>query len=313
MNAAMPLSRLTLKQLNAIAAVYRTGKVSAAAERLNISQSAVSVLIRQAEEALGVQLFDRTTRALRPTSATEQSIGVIERILADLGSLSLTMTELRDLRRGQVRLTATPATGQAFLPATVRRFRAAYPAIGLVLDDCAPNQFLANIRQERAEFGVGMPPPDRAEFDWTLLHEDPLCLICPVTHPLAARDTVGWAELRDLPLILSRRDYGVRDIVEETLLHLGIRPQVSAEIGFLGSAFWMAAAGAGLCILPQRLSRAFIVPDLAMVPLVAPVRTRPIAVVTRRGKSLSPSCQSFVEMLIADQADPAEARAAGGA
>ncbi|MDF0602003.1 LysR family transcriptional regulator [Psychromarinibacter sp. C21-152] len=300
----MQLSRLTLKQLYAIAAVYRTGKVSAAAEQLFITQSAVSVLIRQAEGALGLALFDRTTRSLVPTAATEEAIGVIERILGDLDALSLTMGELRELRRGQVRLTATPATAQAFLPRTVERFRAAYPAIGLVLDDCAPNQFLPNIRQERAEFGVGMPPPDRGEFDWSLLHDDPLCLICPADHAFGGRTAVAWAELRDVPLLLSRRDYGVRTIVEETLLQQGIRPTLGAEIGFLGSAFWMASAGIGLSILPQRLTRAFIGGDLVSVPLTGPVRTRPIGIVTRRGRSLSPSSRSFVDMLMEEQGQP---------
>ncbi|WP_172298485.1 LysR family transcriptional regulator [Pseudoruegeria sp. HB172150] len=299
----MSLSRLTLKQLHAISAVYRTGKVSAAAEQLFITQSAVSVLIRQAEEALGLTLFDRTTRSLVPTAATEQSIGVIERILGDVDSLSLTMGELRDLRHGMVRLTATPATGQAILPQTVKRFREAYPGIGLVLDDCAPNQFLPNIRQERAEFGVGMPPADHGEFDWEVLHHDPLYLICPRDNAFAGREAVAWGELSDVPLLLSRQDYGVRDLVEETLLQIGIRARLGSEIGFLSSAFWMTSAGIGLCILPKRLTEAFIIDSLVMIPLVEPLVTRPIAIVTRKGRSLSPSCESFVDMLVADQGE----------
>lgn len=301
MNDGMNLSRLTLKQLNAVSTVYRSGKVSAAAEQLFISQSAVSVLIRQAEQALEVKLFDRTTRTLEPTAAMEQAIGVIERVLGDLASLQSAMGEIRDLQRGQVRLTATPATAQAFLPNVVTRYMTAFPAITIAIDDCAPNQFLPNIRQERVEFGVGLPPQDRTEFDWQKLHDDPLVLICPATHPLAQRRSVAWTELRGEPLILSRRDYGVRDIVEETLLHLGIRPVLAAEIGFLGSAFWLAETGIGLCILPQMLSQPFLTPNLRMVPLVEPTRVRPVAVVHRKGKSLSPSGQRFVEFLIEEQ------------
>lgn len=300
----MPVSRLTLKQLHAIAAVYRTGRVSAAAERLHITQSAVSVLIRQAEETLDLRLFDRTTRSLEPTVATEQAIGMIERILGDLDALGETMSELRTLDRGQVRLTATPATGQAFLPGTVRRFRKAHPAISLVLDDCAPNQFLSKIRQQRVEFGVGLPPPDRSEFDWHTLHEDALCLVCPTDHPLAARARVRWDELGEEPLVLSRRDYGVRDLVERALSRQGLRPRIVSEVGFIGSAFWLAEAGVGLCVVPSGLSRSFLGEGLRAVALVDPVVTRPVAVVTRRGISLSPPCRGFVDMLIEDQSRP---------
>lgn len=298
----MPSSRLTLRQLSAIAAVYRTGKVSSAANELHITQSAASLLLRQAEETLGLKLFDRTTRALTPTEAAEHAIGLVDRILGDVDKLGTTVEDIRTLGQGQVRLTTTPATGQALLPHTVQRFRASYPAITLVLDDCAPNQFLANIRQERADLGVGTPPRDGGEFDSLVLHDDPLCLIAPSHHPLTKGGPVPWTALKDQPLILSRRDYGVRGQVEETLMQLGLRATIAAEIGFLGSAFWMAEAGIGLCVLPQRMTRGFLVPPLLSIPLIDPVVTRPIAVVTLKGRSLSPSGQCFVEMLREDLA-----------
>ena len=71
-----PLASPTLKQLRAFAAVYELRKLTAAAERLSITQSAVSVLIRQMEEALSTRLFDRTTRSLRPTRAADEAIVV---------------------------------------------------------------------------------------------------------------------------------------------------------------------------------------------------------------------------------------------
>jgi len=296
----MPVSGLTLKQLRAIRQVHRTGRISAAAAALNITQSAVSVLIRQAETALDTRLFDRTTRALAPTEAAETIIGMVDRILADIDTLEDTVRSLGDLTRGQVRLTATPATGLTLLPPTVRRFRAAYPGVALVLDDCAPDQFFANIRGERADFGIGTHPVDRALFDWQPLHEDPLHLICPADHPFAARAQVAWAELAEAPLILSRRDYGVRGLVEETLRQQGVRPVLAAEVGVLGSAAWMTVSGIGLGILPALIARSTPIPGLATVPLTDPVVTRPAGVVTPRTRKLSPAAAAFVEMLAAD-------------
>ncbi len=216
----MSVSRLTLKQLRAIQQVYRTGQISAAAEALNITQSATSVLIRQAETVLGATLFERTTRSLAPSAAGESVIGLVERILGDLSTLEETIRGLRDLERGRIRLTATPATGLTLLPETVRRFRAAYPAVSLILDDCAPDQFYSNIIEQRADFGIGTEPEDKSALDWQILNSDPLCIICAVDHPFAERDCVGWRELKDEPLILSRRDYGVRGMVETTLAKL---------------------------------------------------------------------------------------------
>ena len=195
----MSINQLTLKQLRAFVAVYRMGRLQAAGDALNVTQSAISVLIRQIETALGTRLFDRTMRSLVPTEAAENAIGVAERILRDVDTLDATFQELRDLQRGHVRLTATPATGLALLPATVSRFRQAYPGVTLSLDDCAPNQFLSNIREEKVECGIGTPPRNREEFAIMPLHDDPLVLVCPRQHRLAERAQVRWVDLDGEP------------------------------------------------------------------------------------------------------------------
>jgi DNA-binding transcriptional LysR family regulator len=296
----MSVSSLTLKQLRAIQQVYRTGQISAAADALNITQSAASVLLRQAESVLGATLFDRTTRSLSPSAAGESVIGLVERILGDLSTLEDTIRGLRDLERGRIRLTATPATGLTLLPPTVRNFRASYPAVSLILDDCAPDQFYSNILEQRADFGIGTEPEDKSALDWESLHSDPLCIICAAEHPFARRDAIGWAELVDQPLILSRRDYGVRGLVERTLAMLDIRPRIAAEVGFLGSAAWMSACGIGLAILPGRLANAQPAPGIRTVPLVDPLVKRDAGLVKRRRHTLSPSSERFVDMLAAD-------------
>lgn len=301
----MSVTHLTLRQLRAVSTIYATRRISAAAERLNITQSAASVLLGQAEAALGSRLFDRTTRSLTPTDAVEQVIGIVDRILADLEALGSVMTDLQALERGRVRLAATPATGMALLPTTVRRFRAAYPAVTLVLDDCAPNQFFSVIREEKVDFGIGARPPNDSEFDWTVLHQDPLYLVCHQDHPLAQAPTVAWRQLHGESLILSRRDYGVHNLVMQTLQEQGVRLTLAAEVGFLISAAWMATCGIGLCILPGHLVRSINDPLVRSVPLVDPVVTRPVGIVGKRGRSLPPSGQRFVGMLAEDLADTA--------
>ncbi|WP_068297729.1 LysR family transcriptional regulator [Pararhodobacter sp. CCB-MM2] len=294
----MSLEQLTLKQLRALAAVYRAGQLSAAARDLNITQSAVSVLIKQIETVLQVPLFDRTTRRLVPTTACKNAIGPVERILDDLRMLDLSIRDMRDLNRGTVRLTATPATGMAVLPDAVRRFRALWPAIELVIDDCAPDQFLTNILEERAEFGIGVAPPGDAAFESEPLTEDRLCAVLPALHPLAALTEVPWQALADEPLILSRRDYGVRDIVDSTLhAATGRHPKVAAEVGFLSSATWMASTGMGICVLPERLARLFFNEMLVVLPLCSPTVQRPISLVRKRHRTLTPAAQRFVEVL----------------
>ena len=298
-------TQLTLKQLRAFVAVYRRGKLAAAAEELGVTQSAVSVLIRQTEITLNTRLFDRTTRSLVPTQAAEDAFGIAERILQDVHTLGSNFRDLSEGSRGRVRLAATPATAAALLPATIRRFARRYTNIGLVIDDCAPNQFLSHIQSERVDFGIGTPPPEDSDFNVRILLEDQMHLVCADDHPLALRSEVRWADLRGEPLIVFRPGYGVRQLIESTLHKAGIVPTIAHEVGFLSTATWMAASGLGLTVLPTALAKLEARQGVTLRPLVEPVVMRTIALVTRKSRSLSPSCRLFIDMLVEDfKAEP---------
>ncbi|MCT7374124.1 LysR family transcriptional regulator [Chelativorans salis] len=293
-------NQLTLKQLRAFAAVYRRGRLASAAEELGVTQSAVSVLIRQVEETLNTRLFDRTTRSLVPTRAADEAYGIAERILQDVATLGSNFRDLSEGNRGSVHLAATPATAMTLLPKTAQRFSRRYANIKLVLDDCAPNQFLPNILSERVEFGIGIPLSVGSEFNAEPILEDSMQIVCAHDHPFAAAKEVRWAELRGVPLIVFRPGYGVRQMLDSTLAKVGIEPHIAHEVGFLDTAAWMAAGGLGVTILPNEMARLRAHEGLAIRPLVEPVVTRTVAIVTKRSRSLSPPCRLFLDMLRED-------------
>ncbi|RYY77535.1 MAG: LysR family transcriptional regulator, partial [Comamonadaceae bacterium] len=162
---ARPTFTPSVRQLRAFRAVYHLGKLSAAAEQLALTQSGVSVLIRQLEEGLGTRLFERTTRSLRPTTAGVEALGYAERILRDVDALGAGMRDLAGLRHGRVTVAVTPTLGEILLPRVVARFRRAHPAVRIVIDDCAPDQFVARIVGEQVDLGIGAPERAAADVD----------------------------------------------------------------------------------------------------------------------------------------------------
>lgn len=295
-------SALTLRQLRAFVAVYRLRKLAPAAARLSITASAVSVLIRQIESSLGTRLFDRGARSLEPTQAAHDAIGLAERILDNVELLGTGFREVQARRRGSVHLAVTPAVATALLPGAVRAFVARYPDIRVILDDCAPDQFLARVLGEQVEFGVGTPERVGPEIETRTLIDDRLCVVCPVGHPFAERSRVRWADLRHQPLIAVRPGYGVRRTIDAVAAKAGIELQIANEVGFLSSALWMTASGLGISIWPSALVRDAPYDNLVARPLVGPKVSRSISVVTRRGRSLSPACEAFVQTLVDDLA-----------
>jgi DNA-binding transcriptional LysR family regulator len=287
----------SVRQLRAFRAVYQLRKLSAAAEQLSVTQSAVSVLIRQLEEGLGTRLFDRTTRSLHPTPAAQEAIAVAERILRDVDSLGAGLRDLSALRRGTVSVAVTPTLGEILLPRAVQRFRELHPDIRLVIDDCAPDQFVSRVVGEHVDLGVGTPERAAADVDTQRWLGDHLALVCRQDHPLAARRVLRWSDLAGHPVITVRPGYGIRPLIDGAAASAGVALDVVNDVTFLSTALWMAQCGLGAAIMPSAYAREPASRGLVVRKLTQPVVSRDISIVTKRGRSLSAAAQAFVEVL----------------
>jgi DNA-binding transcriptional LysR family regulator len=287
----------SFSQLRAFVTVYQLRKLSAAAERLCITQSAVSVQIRQMEDGLGVRLFDRTTRSLQPTQAAQEALVVAERILRDLDSLGAALQDLTGLRRGRVCVAVTPTLAEILLPQVLRKFSVQCPEIHVVIDDCAPDQFVARIIGEQVDFGIGTPERAGADVDTRTLVRDHLSLVCTRDHPLADLAQVRWSDLDGLPINTVRPGYGIRPLIDLSAAQAGIALNVVNEVTFLSTALWMAGCGLSAAIMPAAYVTYSRDPNLLTKLLIEPQVSRDISVVTKRGRSLSPASRRFINLL----------------
>jgi DNA-binding transcriptional LysR family regulator len=288
----------SVRQLRAFVAVHQLRKLSAAAGKLFVTQSAVSMLIRQLEQGLGTRLFDRTTRSLQPTAAATEMLPAAERILRDVDSLGESFRDLSQLQRGRVCLAITPTLASFLLPEAIRRFSAAHPQVRVVVDDCAPEQFVSRIIGEHVDFGIGTPEHPGAEVETQTLLRDHLSLVCEAGHALARnKRSVRWAELGGHPLITMRPGYGVRPLVDGTAASAGAVLNIVNEVSFMSTALWMTASGMGASIMPSAFARAAGHPGLVIRQIVAPRVSRDISVVSKRGRSLSAASAQFIAIL----------------
>jgi DNA-binding transcriptional LysR family regulator len=287
----------TLRQLRAFLAVYRLRKLNAAAVQLFVTQSAISVLIKQLEDGLQTRLFDRTTRSLQPTQAANDMVAVAERILRDVDSLSSTFGDLSGLRSGRICLAITPTLAGMLLPEAIRAFGQKYPDVQLVVDDCAPEQFSSRVLGEHVDFGIGTPERSGGELVLQTLMRDSLCLVCTPDHPLAAVKNLRWRDLEGHPVIAGRPGYGVRQLVDVAAASAGVSLQVANEISFLSTGLWMTASGRGPSIIPSAYAKFSPYQELVIKPLHQPKVSRDVYVVTKKGRSMSLACQAFVDEL----------------
>lgn len=290
----------TFRQLRAFLAVCRLGKISAAADQLFITQSAVSMLIRQLEDGLNQRLFDRTTRALAVTQAGKEAAIMAERILRDVDAMGGAFGELQDLRRGRVSFAITPTLAGMLLPIALEQFTQAYPGVQVVIDDCGPEQFSARVLDEHVDFGIGTPERAGGQLHLQTLMRDQLCLICPPGHVLADKATLRWQDLQGQRVIVGRPGYGARALVDAACAQAGVQLHIAYEMSFLSMGLWMVASGIAPAIMPSAYASYWpLVQQQGIViqALQTPSISRDISIVTKLGRSLPRACEVFVQTL----------------
>lgn len=289
---------LTLRQLRAFAAVAETGSFTAAAASLHLTQSALSVLVRELEREMGVQLFDRHTRRVLLSEAGREFQPSVQRLLADLAGAVAGVTELRDKKKGVLRLAAPQLMACTLMPRVIADFSALYPDIDVRLADTLPEHLLAGLLSGDVELAVGQDVPVDAAIERRTLFRDRHWLICPPGHAFARRRKVRWSELGPYTFIAPTRDFRQRVLPElgPDARELMLRP-TTQEVSYMTTALGMVASGLGLTVCPTYSASLVRAHGLQMVKLESPDFHREVCVYSASRRSLSPAAAGFVERL----------------
>jgi len=239
---------VTFRQLQAFAAVAATGGFTSAAQR--VTQSAVSVLIRELEAELGVRLFDRTTRKVEITDAGLDFRASAEQMIADMEHAIRQTRDLVDRKRGQITLAAPPLLATALLPRAISDFRRDFPGVRIVLVDVPTDQIVSRVKSGEADFGIGTFAPSEDGLTRASVAKDSLMLFCDRRHPLASRRTPTWSELKGLPLVTLTRASGVRALIEYGYAKAGLPSNPTFEVFLITTALALVDAGLGISVLP---------------------------------------------------------------
>jgi LysR family carnitine catabolism transcriptional activator len=239
----------SLRQIEAFVAVCNEGSFSKAAQRIHISQSGLSILIRDLEHSLSARLFDRTTRQVMLTEAGREFSAPAARLLADLSSAVNHVRGLAMHQHGHVTVAAPPLLAGRLVVEVAVAFRAAYPGIALKILDVASEAVLPSVIGGQADVGIGAFAGTEQCLTRLLL-DGPLVALVPRNHPSAARSAIGWKDLAGLPLIVPTPANAFRKFVDRQFMQLGLQPHVEIEAVQLSTVISLVEAGFGVAVLP---------------------------------------------------------------
>jgi DNA-binding transcriptional LysR family regulator len=197
--------------------VARHGSIRRAAERLNITASAINRRIADLEEELGTALFERLPRGMRPTAAGELLLAHIRTQAADLERVRSQIEELQGLRRGTVRLACSQALAHRFVGAAVAAFRSRAPLVRFQVTVGDHEAALALLLEYEVDLVLVVGPPRSSDVLALATIEQPLVAVMPEDHALAARSMIRLRDLQGQTLVLPDRSLAGRRILDAAL------------------------------------------------------------------------------------------------
>jgi DNA-binding transcriptional LysR family regulator len=301
---------MQMHQLNYFVAVAETRHFTQAADEIGIAQPSLSQQIRALERDVGSPLFNRVRGNLTLTDAGEILLPIARRILADAETARLEIRELGDLRRGRVRLGATPSLCTGLLPPMLAAFRSAYPGIQLLVRESGSRDLQRSLGEGALDLALvidSRPRADDPQLPLLLsvpLLEEELVVISPRDTPaLTRRRRISIAELEGLPLVMFREGYDLRDATIAACHAAGFEPTYAVEGGEMDAVLEFVHAGLGLAIVPSTVVR----DRFRATPFMPPGLHRTVRLARRRDVRLPRAAAALQESIVGFLANASEA------
>lgn len=285
---------MNLRQIEIFCALVRCQTTVAAAHELAISQPAVSNAIKYLEAQLGFMLFDRSGNRLLPTHEALSLYRDAEPLIVMSQAINQRAVDLRDTKRGTLRILSTHALGDKIVPEVISRFIDRRRGVDFFFDVRRMEGVVQAVESGFADIGIAVSPDSRPALNIDVIGKRPMVCIVPLGHPLANKPSVALEELADYPLISLERGSRLGALVAEAFNAKGLpyRPQI--EVRHCVTACSLVESGVGVAVSDGFSPQSRF--QLQVVPL-RPAITTNACVISMQGRSIARLAQRFIREL----------------
>ncbi|PPA00872.1 transcriptional regulator CynR, partial [Pseudomonas sp. MWU12-2312b] len=246
---------MLLRHLRYLLAVADHGGFTRAAEALHVSQPTLSQQIRQLEEALGVSLFDRTSRTVKPTDAGQAYIECARRVLVELEAGKRALHDVKDLSRGSLRLAMTPTFMAYLVGPLVRDYVARFPNIHLEIFELSMDDIESGLAEDSLDIAIAFDQVRNADIESIPAFTETLGLMVGRAHPLYESEGALTNEaVAQLEFALLTADFVTRTRIDEYFAQGQITPKVAIEVNSVNTLLEVIRHTAMATILPEPIA-----------------------------------------------------------
>ncbi|MCG5216733.1 LysR family transcriptional regulator [Streptosporangium sp. KLBMP 9127] len=288
---------MQLQQLAYFVAVAEARHFTQAAERMRVAQPSLSKQIKALETELGAPLLSRARGNVTLTAAGEALLPLARRMLADADTARREVGELAGLRRGRVRLGATPSLCAGLLADALARYHRDYPGVELLVEEGGSRDLVRDLARGQLDLALIILPlhsSDPSLVTEEILNES-LVVVSPSNAP-ARKPYLRIEELRGRPMVMFRRGYDLREATLAACRQAGFEPRFAVEGGEMDAVLRFVEAGLGVAVVPSMVLDGR--PGLTGTPLAPPGLRRTIALAHRKDVEPTRAAHAFRATLL---------------
>jgi LysR family transcriptional regulator, transcriptional activator of the cysJI operon len=291
-----------IESLKVFCDIIESGSFSYAASQNFVTQSAVSQQVRNLEEKYDCRLIERGRAGVKPTSAGQLLYTASKEIVRRFAELENQLREIGSAVAGSIRVGTVYSVGLHELPPYLTEFLRKYPAVNLHLEYLRPNRIYEDLIEGKIDLGVVAYPAKRSQIATVPFRQDDMVVVVPPDNALAKLSKVNVSQLAGQRFVGYDRDMATRKASDRILREHGVKPQYSLEFDNIETIKRAVEIGLGIAIVP-RLSVEIEIArgSLKMLEFQEGPFTRPLAIIHRRGRELSPAVKKFIEVLTTSQ------------
>jgi LysR family transcriptional regulator, carnitine catabolism transcriptional activator len=284
---------MDLKHIKAFDAVARHLHFTKAAREQNITQPTLTLLIQQLEDSVGAKLLLRSTREVALTEMGSEFLPRARKIVVELERAMAHMRDLASLKKGKVTVAAFPSVATNQLPGIIVEYRRDFPDIHVKIHDGIFESVIDKVREGVADFAIASYQDEMQDLKFEQLYDDEIMLIATKDHRLARHEVVRWRDIGEEEIIMLSGDTGTRQRIDRDLDHHGILVNAILEPALVPTAAALVAAGAGLGVILSSYLPVIDTSNIVTLPLIEPEIRRPVGIITRPDRVLSPAAEEM--------------------
>jgi DNA-binding transcriptional LysR family regulator len=287
----------TLHQLDVFAEVAKQKSMTKAAEKLFMSQPAVSIQVKKLQEHFGVHLFEVIGKELYLTQAGKELYEAQKNISKELRSLEMTFSEIKGMLKGALNI-AVVSTAKYFMPYILGAYRSKYENIQISLKVTDRNEVKELLRKNLCDLAVFSELPSDLSLKSVSFLKNPLLMAAAPDHPLVGKK-ITFRDLKDFPFLIREPGSGTRMVMQALLEKYSIEPEIVMELGTNEAVKQAIMAGIGISLISKySLTLEESVGKIAILNVEELPFINHWKLVYPKGKRLSPAAENFIEFTV---------------